>query len=141
MDYFDCKCCKEIKPINSFSVVSHNQNKRGVDSWCKSCKKLATKRYRKNNPDKAAKWKRESKVRSYGISVETYQKMISDQNNCCAICGTSSDRSLDIDHCHTTGKVRGLLCSYCNKAIGMFKDNAEYLKSAIKYLKLNEGVK
>ena len=141
MIHFDCKCCKEVKPSTEFSQVAAHKNKRGFDSWCKTCKVKANRRYLHKNPDKAAKWKRENKVRSYGISVEQYQQMISNQDNKCAICGNTSDRALDIDHCHTTGKVRGLLCSYCNKAIGMFKDNYEYLEAAIDYLKTNDGMK
>ena len=60
------------------------------------------------------------------------------QNYCCAICKTHSDllpRNLAVDHCHTTGKVRGLLCTNCNIGLGMLKDSSEILNLAIKYLK------
>lgn len=140
MEHFDCKCCKQVKPKSEFTVVKAHKNKRGVDSWCKTCKAKANRKYLHKNPDKNAKWKRENKVRSYGISVEYYQKMIEDQGNKCKICGQISERALDIDHCHTTGKVRGLLCSHCNKALGMFRDSYRYLEAAIKYLKENEGM-
>jgi len=64
--------------------------------------------------------------------------MLEEQEHKCAICSTSDadlDKLLSVDHCHTTGKVRGLLCNNCNLALGNFKDKIENLKSAINYLK------
>ena len=67
--------------------------------------------------------------------------MLKSQNNVCAIChqkfggGRNSNSRLGIDHCHTTGKVRGLLCSNCNRGLGMFKDSEERLKNALDYIK------
>jgi hypothetical protein len=54
------------------------------------------------------------------------------QGKCCAICSTTDD--LNVDHCHTTQKIRGVLCGYCNRGLGNFKDSKELLESAIKYL-------
>lgn len=130
----DCKYCKQIKPLSEFSKVAPHQHKRGYHSWCKPCMAAATQRYQKRNPEKKAKWKREYKVRSYGISVEQYQQMVDAQDNRCAICGGVTHKALNIDHCHATGKVRGLLCGNCNRALGMFMDSSEYLAKAIKYL-------
>lgn len=77
--------------------------------------------------------------RKFGIGIDEYNKMLKKQNNSCAICKstTTQDRrtnNFPVDHCHKTGKVRGLLCNHCNRALGMFKDNIESLKSAISYL-------
>lgn len=80
--------------------------------------------------------------RKFGITSDQYKEMLSRQNNVCAICNgiertkANSKRvqQFSVDHCHTTGKIRGLLCSPCNTAIGLFCDNVENLKSAIKYL-------
>ena len=63
---------------------------------------------------------------------------MSKQNNCCAICGKSQNnenRRFAIDHCHKTGKIRGLLCYTCNNGLGSFKDNVIFLLNAINYLK------
>jgi nitrate/TMAO reductase-like tetraheme cytochrome c subunit len=81
--------------------------------------------------------------RKYGITEKQYDEMLTSQNFGCAICKskeTKDERSfrLVVDHCHTTGKVRGLLCSACNKGIGMFEDSKEALMEAIKYLERNE---
>ena len=75
--------------------------------------------------------------RLYGITLADYDKMYISQNGCCAICKIhqSEDKlTFCVDHCHITGKVRGLLCSKCNKAIGLFKDKIELLQKAINYL-------
>jgi hypothetical protein len=90
--------------------------------------------WRKNNKDKA----RDSKMqREFGISLKDYNTMFDKQGGRCAICGKlQSDLkvSLHIDHDHSTGKVRGLLCHMCNFAIGHALDDIEILASAIKYL-------
>jgi hypothetical protein len=75
--------------------------------------------------------------RAYGITLEEYQAMLVAQDNKCALCGDEFDGdSLKacLDHCHTTGKNRGLLCSRCNWGIGLFKDSTERLRKAISYL-------
>lgn len=80
--------------------------------------------------------------RNYGIMMDDYDRIYKEQKGLCCICGTegfimNKDRhklKLVVDHCHETGKVRGLLCHNCNRALGLLKDNVDYLKIAIKYL-------
>ncbi len=69
----------------------------------------------------------------YGINRDTYDRIYATQNGCCAICGEKHDK-LDIDHCHTEGHVRGLLCHKCNLGIGLFQDDLDLLASASSYL-------
>ena len=81
-------------------------------------------------------------VRNYGITYRAYRLMYEEQNGLCKICGgegfiMNSDRhkmKLVIDHCHTTGKVRGLLCHNCNRALGLLQDSTANLQAAISYL-------
>lgn len=76
----------------------------------------------------------------YGITTEEYDGMFNNQNGVCAICGNpqslrySKNGRLCVDHCHSTKKIRGLLCRPCNLILGLCKDNAVVLKSAIEYL-------
>lgn len=72
------------------------------------------------------------KVR-YGLTKDAYHKLLSKQKGLCAVCCCAVE--LFIDHCHKTGKVRGLICNKCNTAIGFFQDSALILKRAIAYLK------
>jgi len=81
--------------------------------------------------------------KKYGITLEDYNKMLESQNNVCMICGKNETHKhnisskyvdLAVDHDHSTGKVRGLLCTYCNVGLGAFKDNKELLQKAIEYL-------
>jgi hypothetical protein len=74
--------------------------------------------------------------RKYGILPEEITRLYNSQNCVCAICEQekSLDTNLHIDHCHTTGKVRGLLCVKCNIAIGLFEDSTERLRAAAKYI-------
>jgi Recombination endonuclease VII len=98
------------------------------------------KQWRVLNPDKA----RNNELR-YGIGVDEYAQMLAKQNGVCAIChrdektlnleGTKP-RRLAVDHCHATGKVRGLLCTTCNTMVGSSRDRVDLLESAIAYLQL-----
>ncbi len=86
-------------------------------------------------------------LRKYNLSKNEYNKLYKNQNGQCAICGTICKnhfdkstiniRTFNIDHCHKTGKVRGLLCGGCNSMIGHADDNIEILLSAIDYLRKN----
>jgi hypothetical protein len=66
------------------------------------------------------------------MTVSEHEEMVNAQNGQCAICNERT--KLVIDHCHTTKKVRALLCDHCNKGLGFFSDKTELLKSAIAYL-------
>ncbi len=81
--------------------------------------------------------------RNYDLTEQEYEDLKQQQGYKCAICKTegflignnSHTEKLVVDHCHTTGKVRGLLCHNCNRGLGLFKDNAETIRKAIEYLK------
>jgi hypothetical protein len=87
---------------------------------------------RPKNPNKPVKdasyWR---KVR-YGLDEAAYQALLAKQDGKCAIC--EEVKTLFVDHCHTTGDVRGLLCPSCNSAIGMLGENPAALTRAISYL-------
>lgn len=76
----------------------------------------------------------------YGIGMAERYKLAEQQNWTCAICPVKDERgSLNIDHCHTTGRVRGLVCGNCNRAIGLFKDDPRIIKNAAHYLERDNG--
>lgn len=89
--------------------------------------------------DAQAAWVRRLK-KHYGLTVGQYQQMLDRQNGTCAICdgppkGKGADRGrYHVDHCHETGKVRGLLCSSCNLAIGYLGDDARRVRRAARYI-------
>ena len=92
----------------------------------------------KNNPSVKQKSRNHHLKTTYGITQDDYNMMFEKQGGRCAICEkhqTEISRALSVDHCHTTGKVRGLLCHTCNSAIGKFYDNINLLENAILYLK------
>ncbi|MFW5899099.1 MAG: endonuclease VII domain-containing protein [Jiangellaceae bacterium] len=91
--------------------------------------------WRRDNPRQA----RDHKLRSrYGIGVDEYEQMLRDQGGGCAICGSEDSKSnrehLYVDHCHETGRVRGLLCYHCNTTLGYMRDDPDTLRAAIAYL-------
>lgn len=96
--------------------------------------------YRTKNPDIM---KRIDLKKRFGITLEEFNAMLESQNFVCKICGlpesikdyrTKTIRHLAVDHCHKTKKVRGLLCSNCNRAIGLLQDSPKILQSALDYV-------
>lgn len=123
------KKLKETNPEKYRAIVS-NSPKR----------KEANKRYKKNHPEKTALQKRKDALKSkYGITIEIFNHMVFKQSNCCKSCGNEflNTKSMHIDHCHDTMKVRGILCVNCNVALGYAKNSIERLKSLIIYLQQN----
>ena len=82
----------------------------------------------------------------YKITLEQWKEMFELQDHKCKTCGSeissvtgNNDKTRGVvDHCHTTGKIRGLLCHHCNRALGLIKDDKNILKNLIKYLEDNE---
>ena len=80
--------------------------------------------------------KRSELMKAFGINADQYEAMLKEQNNVCAICYKPDicNRDLAVDHCHNTKKVRGLLCTNCNMALGKFQDDLQIIQKAVEYL-------
>jgi len=98
------------------------------------------------NTPKVPRDKTKERLRQYKLTPEKYEAMLRAQEGCCAICGTTEPRGRGrwhIDHDHaccpgakTCGKcVRGLLCSFCNYALGFFRDSPDFLLAGVDYLR------
>ena len=138
-----CRNCHEIF-----------QPKAGGSLYCSDCGLVARRanhsraqrQYVKKNPKKWAEYRADFNLRrSFGITLQGYRLMLKKQKNGCATCGTKKPkgrgvtRKFDVDHCHKSGKVRGLLCTCCNRALGLVNDNLRTLKSMIRYLEIHHG--
>lgn len=100
-----------------------------------------SKDYYKKNKEAKLERHRDYVLRSrYGISKSDYLDLLESQNYSCAICGSAATKTLDVDHDHTTGKVRGLLCNNCNRGIGHLKDSPQILLKAVEYLVKHSSV-
>ena len=155
-----CRGCGETQPIDQFTFTSDGYRRH----FCRACRTKNRKRweaenrkkltdskrewYRKNSeqqrayakarrlahPEKFADYRRR---RGTGIALGEYDKLLAAQGGKCAVCGREppvQKRPLGVDHCHATGKIRGLLCNCCNTAIGSCQDDPEVLRSAAAYL-------
>ena len=143
----NCRLCNIEKSTKDFEKTK--QNLDGFKSYCRICRvkydRLKRIERKAKNPEKYKKKEQERKlIQKYNINKDQYNKILKSQNYCCYICEkhmSEFSKSLYVDHCHTTGKVRGLLCNSCNKGLGDFKDNTLYLLKAIKYLEKNDKFK
>jgi hypothetical protein len=116
-------------------ILSRRKDKKSVYDQERRENLRAEGKLKKPDPD----MQREQRMkREYGITIQDYEAMVKAQNNECAICFASGDqernRRLVIDHCHASGKVRGLLCNKCNLLLGHAQDTIGRLERAILYL-------
>lgn len=123
-----CPSCGAEKPLTAYPILKRNQSS-GRASYCKECKKT-------KYPYSALSMRARHLRHRYGLDIESVVAMWESQGRACAICKSeiSLERTAHVDHCHVTNKVRGLLCFYCNGALGKFKDNVVTLQAAIRYL-------
>lgn len=153
-----CTLCGIEKELSEFSKDKHRKD--GFTDRCKCCRNTAQKKYLVNAPEVFSKIKAKrasaakkfystkkgkDKLREYhlqkefSMSIEDYNSLLEKQDGVCNICKrhriASNKSNMAVDHCHTTGKIRGILCNWCNRGIGIFEDNEEFLKRAIDYLK------
>lgn len=125
-----CKDCNVDLVVHDNWTISFKQRNY---YRCKPCQNKYNRDYRKQNPDRD---RNNMLKRKYNMTISDYNKMYDEQNGECNICNKPSN-NLHVDHCHTTGKVRGLLCVNCNQLLGKAFDNPDILNQAIDYLKNN----
>jgi hypothetical protein len=126
-----CTKCGQDKPFIEYYKDSKIKN--GHYGECKACIKKRSTQWKLNNPEQV----RESQLKNlYGITAQEYNTLIEDQSGRCAICSKDfqSSKHTHLDHCHLTGKIRGILCSNCNRGIGLLKDSVQILENAVQYL-------
>jgi lysine/ornithine N-monooxygenase len=139
-----CTKCGVEKELTEFS--KRKNVKDGRTSQCKKCQIAYNREHYHAMPEENKKKRnRQISLTRRGITQEQYDAMYKEQQGCCAICGKHESNilrnRLNIDHCHTTGAIRGLLCHHCNAALGHLEDSVDNLTAAISYLKrTNNGL-
>lgn len=135
-----CGKCKQWLPLSSFARNSKKWD--GLQERCNDCRRKhwdTIGRNTKTVPPLEIRRKRHrvQLIKSYGISEDEFNLILQKQKGKCAICGTTDwgRPSPSIDHDHTTGKVRALLCNRCNRTLGLAEDSPELLIKMAEYLK------
>lgn len=145
-----CSGCKLWKSKGDFN--SDSKAKDGKSYRCRSCRKKHRRKketrertskynqkYAEQNPELMKRKDRKNMLkRFWNMTEEQFQTLLDRQNGTCALCDkteSNPNKALCIDHNHTTGEIRGLLCDNHNRALGLFNDSIEELEKAIEYLK------
>ena len=157
-----CTKCKEVKDTELF--MKRKDSKDGLRGWCRKCMQDNVEACRKADPEKyiavaqkaamkmgprrlqsTKSWERANprkvknkRLRIYKMTIEQYESLLLKQNDSCALCKkhkSELNKDLYVDHCHKTGKVRGLLCQKCNSGLGFLNDDPALCEAAITYLK------
>lgn len=134
-----CSKCNRSLPLEKFQKRSVSLD--GLQSRCRLCRKKIDRDRPKRGKENRWYYKNKERayrnwlLKTYGLSEMEYDLLLAQQEHKCAICGGKPTRKhFDVDHDHKTGKVRGLLCNSCNRGLGLFKNNAEFLFVAFEYL-------
>jgi hypothetical protein len=134
----ECTTCRIVKPYSEFH--SSNKNSTGRKSACKECSSKRFQKWRYSNIDRIREWERVKQYkRKYGLSEQQAIELVQDRNRVCEICGET--KPIIVDHCHTSGEVRGLICSSCNSVLGYSRDSIRILENSIEYLERFYGKK
>ena len=146
MESKTCSRCKRQKPLGMFPKrKGSHDGRRGT---CKECRDTDRKKWLDNGgrvvcADIAVKHRKTSKskrarlLRNYGITEDQWQTMFDNQSGRCLICEKHQSelkQTLNVDHCHETGKVRGLLCGPCNQALGLMKEDKDSVLNMGRYI-------
>ena len=143
-DYKVCTKCHVAQPLDSFHTRVRNGVER-IDGSCKACITSQSLDYRQNRrPDHVAQKIRANRaktlaLKNYGKDGLAVRERM-EAGDPCEICGDTTAK-MAIDHCHDSGKVRGLLCSNCNTALGLLKEDVERMKSMIRYIETHQLAK
>jgi hypothetical protein len=149
-----CPKCAVDKDRSEYSVVAKGPRAGHLHGRCKTCNadsmRGSYQKKHKRDPTRyrLVEWPSKLK-RLYGITPEDYNRMLADQGGGCALCGSTSPltgsrtykrtqrTAFDVDHCHKTGRVRGLLCTRCNRLVGLANDSADTARRLVEYLTIN----
>lgn len=122
-----CTSCRIIKPTSEYFAKGNS-----TQAFCKPCSLVKHKVWSDANRHVLADSKRQ---RAYGLKRGEYDQMVAKQKGRCKICKEETAK-MHVDHCHDTGKVRGLLCQRCNTGIGQLRHSPRILKAAAHYLRV-----
>jgi hypothetical protein len=140
-----CRDCGALKPLDAFPL--QKGGRQGRHPLCKPCRAAQERRRyerdterilakKRGDPRKLRRTRWRSLERKYGLHQHDFETLFTVQRGCCAICWLRPTRFY-VDHCHETGRVRGLLCANCNFGVGDFKDDPERCARASLYLRRN----
>jgi Recombination endonuclease VII len=142
-----CPDCTKKLPLTDFFKAKYS--KHGLSTYCRACMAKRHDTWRRKNLAvtrlASAKWREENPRRAkdhtlkarYGIPLGTYDRLFEEQIGQCACCGTNKPGGrgdFHVDHCHETGRIRGLLCHGCNVGLGSLKHDVTLLTKALNYL-------
>ena len=128
-----------VKHRDSYNAYMRKWRQKNPDKQRENARKSYEKS--KRNPEQVKAKRRYHLKKTYGLALEEYEAMFVEQEGVCAVCKfpetaikRGSTKSLDVDHNHETGKVRGLLCSACNSSLGLLREDPERIIALLEYV-------
>lgn len=135
-----CYKCRLWKPVEEFH--RRKSDPKGYRGECKKCSRIISIEYFKKHPEASKKGDLKYRLtHKFGLTIEEYNKIGEQYNWSCFICKmpqSECNTNLAIDHDHSDGRIRGLLCRRCNHGLGFFKDDISLLEEAVRYLRCED---
>ena len=131
-----CRMCNRCLPAGEFWRAVGRRD--GLQKYCKRCLGAYNHAHKKADPKRV--WAQGLRHR-YGLTQEAFDALLAAQGNRCGVCGgppVGPGKTYHVDHDHQSGRVRGLLCQYCNVALGAARDNVDHLRALIRYLECSD---
>jgi Recombination endonuclease VII len=122
-----CPRCRDWKPFEDFP--RNRSTKDGRQAYCKPCYTVVIREHKTRRYGSERNFKLQHR---YGIDEATFDRLFADQGGRCAICRRR--KAKHVDHCHSSQRIRGLLCVKCNNGLGKFEDDISLMQTAIDYL-------
>lgn len=124
-----CTHCGSKKPL---TVEFWNKNQHTWYSKCRDCRNASRKKdyHLRGRISETVDKDTPERLRRFGLTVAAHRALLTHQHHTCGICPRAVDEKSPIDHCHETGKVRGILCVKCNNGLGAFQDSRDLVRSA-----------
>lgn len=130
----NCKACDASRHVSYVAANRDKVNaKRRQSQAAPEVRARLAQRQREKRRQDPERFRDHDRKKLYGISRAEWERLLQEQGGRCAVC--FREAPLAVDHCHKTGKVRGLLCRSCNCAIGLFHEDTERMAQAVTYLR------
>lgn len=132
-----CPKCGETKSVDEYRKNHRPSGKVFTQPYCKPCQNAYVREWHRKNGGRA---KRNHRLQwTYGIDSVEYDRLLAEQGGVCAACGKTREETrdgehLDVDHCHTCSKVRGILCEDCNRAAGLLGEDPAVIRALLSYV-------
>lgn len=137
-----CRKCGKEKPRTEFAIARQGKHGPILKRICKPCASAQQSAWAQQTADGVSNNRRLKIKSAYGLTTKQYARLLESQGGLCAVCRQEETwesggrlMTMPVDHCHSTGRIRGVVCNRCNRSMGLLRDDPSCIRRAIDYLR------